>query len=201
MQIRIKVQFVLLFVLMAVTGFTVTAHAQASPVDKQPRAEVAITYDFMRSNAPPGGGGNFNLNGGSGSFAWPLGGRRFSLVGDLSGTYGSKIVHGGFDLALISYAGGIRYSPMRTRGFLHPFGQVLAGGAHASGSLVETPASVATNHGAAFAGIAGGGVDLRLNKRVSVRVIEADYLVTTFKNAVNDHQNNLRLGGGLVLHF
>jgi hypothetical protein len=34
-----------------------------------------------------------------------------------------------------------------------------------------------------------------------VRLIEADYLVTTFDNGVNNHQNNLRIGAGLVVRF
>jgi hypothetical protein len=34
-----------------------------------------------------------------------------------------------------------------------------------------------------------------------VRLIEADYLLTTFDNGSNNHQNNLRIGAGVVVHF
>jgi hypothetical protein len=47
----------------------------------------------------------------------------------------------------------------------------------------------------------GGGLDLRLSPRVSLRLVEANYLVTTFDNGVNDHQNIRRLSAGLVVHF
>src|ERR1039458_3576736 len=81
----------------------------------------------------------------------------------------------------------LKHSPMQ------PFGQVLAGLAHSSGTLVQGQNSTTANAGAAFAANLGGGLDLRVNQRFSVRLVEADYLVTTFDNGVNDHQNNLRL--------
>jgi len=57
------------------------------------------------------------------------------------------------------------------------------------------------NAGSAFAANLGGGVDWRASRRFSVRLLEADYLVTTFDNGVNDHQNSLRLGAGVVMRF
>jgi hypothetical protein len=81
----------------------------------------------------------------------------------------------------------------------------LTGLAHSSGTLVQTPNPGASNAGAAFAGNFGGGLDLRASPRFSVRLIEADYLVTTFvttfDNGVNNHQNNLRIGAGVVVRF
>jgi hypothetical protein len=53
----------------------------------------------------------------------------------------------------------------------------------------------------ALAANLGGGLDLRANRRISFRLIEAYYLITTFDNGVNDHQNNLRLSTSLMLHF
>jgi hypothetical protein len=32
-------------------------------------------------------------------------------------------------------------------------------------------------------------------------VIQADYYLTNFANGVNDHQNNLLLGAGVVFHW
>jgi hypothetical protein len=32
-------------------------------------------------------------------------------------------------------------------------------------------------------------------------LIEADYLLTTFDNGSNNHQNNVRIGAGVVFHF
>jgi hypothetical protein len=97
--------------------------------------------------------------------------------------------------------GGIRYWPRIGNSSLHPFVQVLAGGAHSSGSLVEGPDSNATNAGAALTSNAGGGLDLGLTTLLSLRLVEADYFVATYNNLVNDHQDNLRIGVGVVLHF
>jgi hypothetical protein len=34
-----------------------------------------------------------------------------------------------------------------------------------------------------------------------VRLIDADYLLTTFDNGSNNHQNNLRISAGVVVHI
>lgn len=72
---------------------------------------------------------------------------------------------------------------------------------HASGSLAEGPNPAATNASAAFAGIAGGGLVLRASRHLIFRLAEADYLATTFNNADNNHQNNLRIAAGMVVAF
>jgi len=53
----------------------------------------------------------------------------------------------------------------------------------------------------AFAGRLGGGVDLPLNNAISVRLIQADYYMTTFDNSANNHQNNILVGAGVILHW
>jgi hypothetical protein len=96
----------------------------------------------------------------------------------------------------------MRYRPGFAMGPLAPFGQVLAGGAHAGGTLVEgnTPAAGSS---VAFASNVGGGLDLKFGaeSRFSLRAVEADYLVTLFHNGLNDHQNILRLSTGITIHF
>jgi hypothetical protein len=84
---------------------------------------------------------------------------------------------------------------------LHPFGQLLLGAAHSSGTLVQGSNPGAANASAAFAANVGGGLDLRTSQRISIRLIEAGYLVTTFDNGTNNHQNNLRIGAGVVVRF
>jgi peptidoglycan-associated lipoprotein len=142
-----------------------------------------LDYSYLRSNAPPGDCGCFNLNGGSATFAWTLKPEgHFALVGDITAAHAGSISSSGYDLTLSSYTVGARYRFKVPQPSLQPFGQLLVGIAHSSGSL-------------------GGGLDLRANRRFSVRLVEADYLLTTFDNGTNNHQNNLRVSAGVVMHF
>jgi hypothetical protein len=84
---------------------------------------------------------------------------------------------------------------------LQPFVQVSVGLAHASGTLVGHGTPGAINAGAAFAANMGGGLDMRVNRRFSVRLAEVDYLLTTVHNDTNNHQNNLRISAGAILRF
>ncbi len=45
---------------------------------------------------------------------------------------------------------------------------------------------------------AGGGLDLKWTDRISVRLVQADYLGTRYLDST---QNNFRLSAGLVFHF
>ena len=201
MRIRNQYSFALLLACAVVSTASAVAQAPVQPAatsEKHLRAELALDYTFLRSNAPPGGCSCFNLNGGSASFAWPLKpASHFALVGDLTAAHASGISSAGYDLLLSTYTVGARYRPRLGHSPLEPFGQVLLGAAHTSGALV----SGQTNAGAAFAANLGGGLDLRANQRFSFRLIEADYLVTTIDNGVNNHQNNLRISSGFVVRF
>jgi outer membrane immunogenic protein len=201
MRIRIKAGFILLLAMAASTTRLVAQAQSTTALEKQPRAELALDYNYVHSNAPPGDCGCINLNGGSATFAWPVKPGGFALVGDLSITHANGISSNGYDLTLSTFTVGGRYLPRLGHSPVQPFGQVLVGLAHSSGSLVQTPNPGASNAGAAFAALVGGGIDLRANRRFSIRLIDADYLVTTFDNGVNDHQNNLRISAGVVIHF
>jgi peptidoglycan-associated lipoprotein len=202
MRIRNQYSFALLLACAVVSTASAVAQTPAQPAaasEKHLRAELALDYTFVRSNAPPGGCECFNLNGGSATFAWSLrpAASQFALVGDLTAAHASGISSAGYDLLLSTYTVGARYRPRLGHSPLEPFGQLLVGAAHTSGSLV----SGQTNAGAAFAANLGSGLDLRARQRISFRLIEADYLVTTIDNGVNNHQNNLRLSSGFVVRF
>jgi peptidoglycan-associated lipoprotein len=211
MRLRIKNTFALLLTVAAVSIAPAVAQSRdqasdppapssASPV-KPLRAELALGYSYLHSNAPPGGCGCFNLNGGSGTFAWPVKPGSFALVGDVTAVHAGAAAGTGDNLTLSAFTAGARYLPRLGRWPVQPYGQALVGLAHSSGTLVQGTNPAAQNAGAAFAANLGGGLDLRASRRFSVRLIEADYLVTTFDNGVNNHQNNLRIGAGLVVRF
>ena len=155
----------------------------------------------MRSNAPPGGCGCFNLNGGSATFAWTLKQTPFALAGDVTFVHSGSVSTSGESLTLSTFTGGGRYQPRLAHLHLQPFGQLLVGFAHSSGSLVQGSNPGAATAGLAFAANVGGGLDLRTDRALSIRLVEANYLVTTFNNGSNNHQNILRIGAGLALRF
>jgi outer membrane immunogenic protein len=169
--------------------FSVAPQAQAQSAAK---FEVGADYNYVRSNAPPGGCTCFSLNGGDVSFAYHFD-SAFAAVAEISSVHAGNISGSGADLTLTSYLFGPRYHWHNHTKFT-PFAQVLLGGAHAGNSLGGADADV-------FAAKIGGGLDYALTHRFSLRPIEANYYLTHFSNGVNDHQNNLQLGAGVVFHF
>ena len=170
------------------------ALAQA-PVAVHSRVDIALDYNYVHSNAPPGGCGCFSLNGGNASAAWFVG-PHVALVADIGGAYTSKATSSGLDLTLTNYLFGARI-PYRIRGSrFEVFGQGLIGVSHAGGTLAPVNAG-----GGVFAASTGGGVDFKLTHHIAIRAAEVDYLLTTFPNGTTNTQNNLRAGGGIVFRF
>jgi peptidoglycan-associated lipoprotein len=163
-----------------------------------PLAEMGADYNYVHTNAPPGGCGCFSMNGGDGWFAYNLT-DTVAAVAQLSSQHASNVGAPGSDLTLTSYLFGPRYS-WRKAGRFVPFSQVLLGGAYASGTFAPGTAGYPGSSNA-FAMTVGAGLDIALNRRVAVRAFQADYYLTHFANSVNDHQNNLRISAGLVFRF
>jgi hypothetical protein len=163
----------------------------ASPV------EVSLGYSYLRANAPPGQCGCFNMNGGSGAFAALLG-HGISAVAHVGGYFQNNVVSSGRSLTMETFLFGPRYSYRHSKKWT-PFAQFLAGGAHGSGTLYGTATTSGSANG--FSMSAGGGLDWNASRHVSVRLFQAEYLMTRLPNAVNNNQNDLRLTFGVVLHF
>ena len=179
----------------ATLGLLFCASAQAQDGG---RVNVGIDYNYVRTNAPPGECGCVDLHGGDGWLSFNFT-RHLAIVGLISGQRATDIEGSGTDLTLTTFVAGPRYSFEVARR-VAPFAQVLVGGAHASGSVA--PGSGLTGGSAnAFAMLAGGGLEIGLNRHFAIRAVEADYFMTRFKNGVNDRQNNLRLSAGLVARF
>jgi peptidoglycan-associated lipoprotein len=132
----------------------------------------------LRSIAPPGGCGCFNLNGGSATFAWTVKPGCFARMGDAITSHAGATATGE-SLILSAFTAGARYLPWLGRSLVQPFGQALIGLEDSTGTLVQGTANPASaNVGAAYAAKLGGGLDRRSNSRFSSRLIDADYLVT-----------------------
>jgi outer membrane immunogenic protein len=187
---RILIRFALL--LLILLGCCSLASMPAQAQDSLP-VQLGADYSYVRSNGPPGGCGCFSMEGGN---AWASLGlfHRFSGVAEIGSQTSGNVAGTGGDLTITSYLFGPRYTFWRVRRIV-PFGQVLVGGAHAGGSFLQTGAQNA------FAASAGGGLDVNLSHRFSLRAFEADYYLTRFNNGLNDHQNNLRISAGILFHF
>jgi hypothetical protein len=84
--------------------------------------------------------------------------------------------------------GGIRIGSRQAR--WEPWGHALVGGGHLQ------PQTAGASRTALMVQ-AGGGVDYRLNERLSLRA-ESDYVFTSF---FSQHQNNFQAVAGVVIHF
>lgn len=167
--------------------------------------EVSISYSVMQSNRA--GGGTFWTQGGAVQAHRRLR-RGLGLAIDVAGlnTPNENIhIHSTtasttpVGLDLVSVTAGPRYTWNPARSCFSFFGQFLAGGAFGINSVFSGPNGT-TSSASSIALLAGGGVNLRVSRRFSVRAIEADWLRTQMPNASAGVQNNLRLGAGLVWH-
>jgi outer membrane immunogenic protein len=175
--------------------------ADAAAITDGPlHTEIAGGYTYIRANAPPGQCDCFSMNGGSLSVAQPFSSPKFAFVFDVTVAHGTNISAGRYDLTLSTFTAGVRYRPMPYSQW-SPYGQVLLGAAHAIGNLVTGDTPAANDASLKFASTVGGGLDYWLNNRWSLRILEADYLLTTYSNRTNNHQNNLRLSIGAAYHF
>lgn len=190
------------------------APAAAKSSLRYPRAELFLGYSYVRAMPTMSDGNRLLwLNGGSTSLAFNLN-RYLGLVLDFGGMDDSKIRLNNGSNALVdssgtvfTYLGGPRVS-FRNRGRLTPFVQALFGAAHAgqvtlSGNCMAqgcTPLPSETD----FAMTAGGGLDLRVSHHFALRLVQAEYLMTNFKDinsGKNAMQNDMRLSTGIVFRF
>jgi outer membrane immunogenic protein len=153
------------------------------------KAEVSGGVSWLHANTADGQCACFSLVGGSGTFVVNRS-ERLSAVADVGYVQSANINHSGYSLGLLTFMAGPRLSFRGQR--VTVFGQVLSGGVHADGPF---------STGIGFAGSAGGGLDWRLTRRVSWRVIQADYLLTRIYNGSNNIQNNVRFSTGIVFRL
>jgi hypothetical protein len=166
----------------------------------------------------------FSANGGGGQFVVNFG-KWVGAVADFGAVHNGNIGGYHLDTTMTNYLFGPRI-PIRKWSRVIPYGQVLFGGARASSSvLIQVPegavppplvvqpvsGTLAPREGravtaravtaqTAFAWTLGGGLDIKLNKYVSLRPIGLDWLMTRFQNlrTLDDkNQDHLRYTTGL----
>ena len=80
-------------------------------------------------------------------------------------------------------------------GKVTPFAQSLFGGIRTTDGIGQ---SGPENN---FAMTAGGGIDFKVSKQVSIRPVQVEYLMTRLPNGLNNREDNLRIGAGISLHI
>lgn len=187
-MMNVRIVAVRLFAPVLLLAPNVGLHAQTShPISAQ------AEYTWVHTNLQPGCN-CFGTQGGSGELLAGLSPRLAMLV-DVNATHRGGLTPSAYSLTQVSYSAGLRYIPIRPRHQLQPFGEVLLGAAHASGTL--SPASTGFGGNTAFALMAGGGLAIPLGERWSLIPAHADYLLTTFSNGNANRQNDVRLSAGL----
>ena len=180
---------------------TATGSKSADSSVLYPKVDLFMGYSFVRFNTNAGRKEDFDWQGATGSIAGNVN-RWFSLVADFS-LYTIR------DLPPSST--GKSYTVLFGPQFQHrgrhwtPFAHALFGAAHLWDIQVALPPSSAFFNRSfsanAFATALGGGFDLKMNKVVSWRVVQAEYFLTKFNDGFNNSQNNVRASTGLVFHF
>src|SRR5260221_7911173 len=91
-----------------------------------------------------------------------------------------------------------RWAPLRHSRFT-PYAQFLFG----RGYVWNNPPGVASTSQNAFVTAAGGGLDYNLNKRISIKPIQVEYVMTQIDSAkgFGSHQNDVGYSGGVVFKF
>jgi hypothetical protein len=169
-----------------------------SPEGREPaRLDVALTYSPVLANVTTPS--EFGMQGGSLQVQTKLW-RGLSVAADVAAFRTADVNNSGTSLDLLTTTFGPRYtwSPRHHR--IAFFGEVLIGEAFGLNGLF--PSSTRINStGNSFALQIGGGINLALTRRLSLRALDADWLRTQLPNATTNVQNNSRLGAGIVYRF
>ena len=185
-----------------------------------PKTEAFLGYTYVRANSAtdiPA----FSANGGSGQFLYNFN-KWLGGVVDLGAVHNGNIGGRQLDTTMANFLFGPRLSFRFAR--ITPYFNVLWGGVVAATSthialaglpvppiylpgaanvVQATSARVGADQ-TAFAMVAGGGIDIKINNHLSFRPIGLDYFLTRLQNlrtAGDNNQNNLRYTTGINFTF
>ncbi|HEV2710697.1 MAG TPA: hypothetical protein VGU67_10820 [Edaphobacter sp.] len=168
-------------------------------VSKNYPIALSVGYTATIGNAPPGDCGCFLLNGGSSEELFHVW-KKVAAVAKVTGSRTDKVQQSQQGLSLITYMAGPRYSFYAAHR-LTIYGQFLIGGAHGFDSYFPKADMSSTGAASSMAFAPGGGLEIGVRNWLSIRAVEAEFLVTHLPNDINDHQHNLRISSGVVFRF
>jgi len=182
-----------------------------------PKFEWSLGYSFWRAMPTSQSNRMGYLHGGSTSIAYNFT-SYFGLVADFGGYDDSKVTlfspsaSSTFDSdgTAYTYLFGPRFS-YRKYERVTPFVQALIGGATATSVTIAgctgDPSCTPLASENSVAAAVGVGLDIKLTHRIALRLIDADFLLTNFRNPLEANQSgqswqkNVRLSSGLVFRF
>lgn len=211
----------IIVMIAAVLSFALVATATDFPT-----SQVFLGYDFTRFYPDSGYVPDLNANGGNAQFTYNFNkwvGATFDVGSVTKGTLNQN----NWDTTATSYTIGPRFA-YHNHGRFTPYVEVLFGGATTSistevgsfippnapitlpsnATIILPPTSIFTTRIEAsktgFAMLAGGGLDIKIGKRFSVRPIAVDYYLMRMPSLVtgNDtNHNNIRYTAGVSFLF
>jgi opacity protein-like surface antigen len=186
-----------------------------------PKVETSPAFMYIRtpiSFNTPGGTSvsqSFNCAGGGGTLAYNFS-KMIGIAADLGGCkyFGQTIpapISTNVDGTGFTFLFGPRLT-FRSKSPFQPFAELNFGGMRIGISCKYSNSTCASNFGTgtysktAFAMTVGGGFDIKLSNKFSLRPVQAEYLYTRFGNncsavvcTFNNNQNSFRLKSGIVI--
>ena len=180
--------------LLGLLGTALLAKAQQEPS----KFDLYGGYYYARINVNANVPGiapsaTYNGNGGGGQFEYNAN-HGLGVVGDLGGFRATSSGSGSFAGGVFTYLLGPRVN--FRRGKVTLFAQTLFGGVRTTDGIAQ---STGTENN--FAMTAGGGIDIKVSMHVCVRPVQAEYFMTKIPDGLNNRQDNLRVGAGIVFQF
>ena len=175
-----------------------------------PRLEVFGGYQYLHLGSNSNG-----LANGEGFNGWNASATvnvtsHFGIEGNFGGAYDTV---NSIDYHIYTYSGGpVVYTES---GRLKPFAHVLFGGVHMSASAAFTSGPVQSQAGSAtiswngYSIMAGGGLDVKANRLIAIRLAQFDWVYynlsdTSFSGIPVpgfSASNNIRIASGVVIRF
>ena len=185
-----------------------------------PASEVFLGYNFTRFYPNSGYVPDLNANGGDAQFTYNFS-KWVGATVDVGSVTKGTLNHNNWDSTATSFTIGPRFAYHNHSRFT-PYVEVLFGGAESSVStqvgnlvpgsvppnLILPPTSIFTTRIVAsktgFAMLAGGGLDIKIFKRMSFRPIGVDYYLMRMPSLVTGNDtnlNNIRYTAGVNFQF
>lgn len=189
-----------LVVAAAMQLMSVRAEAQRGSVD------FGMTYEQERSKFVGSSDADyFYLRGAAMDLGYTVW-KGFGVTGSATGLAGTNL-QTNIDIHHVEVLGGLRYT--YNLGHITPMAWGRKGGVFAEGKAGYTFATsglypvngVIATKASALTYAGGAGLNFHIFHRFDLRLIQAEYVISTLPNGGTNQQNTLRVGSGLNFHF